>query len=332
MKRYSAKWLRHFRRHALAAADKVKEPTHVGAALIGHDNAVLLTAYNGPAIGVADTGERRARKDGLKYKFSAHAERNLIAFAAKHGISTRGLTVYATHHPCSACASELVQAGIECVIVADGDYRSAGDEIKYAQQIFSDCGVQIIQHEVSALEERAINLARTALYDLRDSQGDSKFYHTQRVVDALPDRMSIHTRIVAWLHDVVEDWGVGQETALNVINSRFGNEIALDVEALTQREHESYDAAIQRLIDSDRPHALVVKLCDNFDNNDPARRIDLSEEDVAKYEQRYNGVREKIYKALHSGKHRTFIDWHNLDYGTAASVARNPYWRPGAAL
>lgn len=42
---------------------------------------------------------------------SIHAEMNMVAFAAKHGLSLDGCTVYATHAPCLPCAQALISAG-----------------------------------------------------------------------------------------------------------------------------------------------------------------------------------------------------------------------------
>ena len=44
-----------------------------------------------------------------------HAEANLIAFAAKHGVSLEGSTIYVTHSPCTNCAKLLINAGVQTV-------------------------------------------------------------------------------------------------------------------------------------------------------------------------------------------------------------------------
>lgn len=324
-KTYNARWMRHFRAHAQAARDKVKEPTHVGAVLIGHNNEVLLTAFNGPPIRVKDTGARRSRKDGLKYKFSAHAERNLIAFAAKHGLATRGLTVYTTHHPCSACAAELVQAGIDCVIVGPHEFKSAGDEVKHAWDILNEAGVQMLKDDVSQQELRAETLARLALLDKVDANGDSKFYHTTRVVDSLPYNAPISTRILAWLHDVPEDWDVMEDDAFHVIAAMFGMEIVDDLKYLTIKLGENYDRYIERLISSDRPDVLLVKLADNLDNEDPARRVDLTEEDIKKFSERYAGLRDRLLDKVRSSRDiQKWLDRHQI-WPNISLFSRNPY-------
>ena len=108
-------WGEYLYGFAAHAALKSKDSTQVGAALIGPEGEVRLTGYNGPHRGVLDLPDRRERH--RKYLFAAHAEANLIAFAAREGIRTAGCTVFVTHHPCSACARTLIQAGVSGVVV-----------------------------------------------------------------------------------------------------------------------------------------------------------------------------------------------------------------------
>lgn len=129
-------YLMGFARHA---ALKSKDSTQVGAALVGGSREVLLTAYNGPPIGVDDTAERRERP--LKYLFVSHAEANLVAFAARHGIKTQGKTVYVTHVCCSSCAKALIQAGIAAVVYGDGKTSMPEEEFEIAATMFREARV-----------------------------------------------------------------------------------------------------------------------------------------------------------------------------------------------
>lgn len=56
-------------------------------------------------------------------RITIHAEQNLIAHAARRGVSIEGGTVFLTHSPCSKCTSLLVQCGIT-EIIYDELYRS----------------------------------------------------------------------------------------------------------------------------------------------------------------------------------------------------------------
>lgn len=125
--------------HARLAARKSKDSTKVGAALIGPDGEVRLTAFNGPPKGVNDTPDRFERP--AKYLFASHAEANLIAFAARGGIQTKGCTVYVTHTPCASCARTLIQAGIAGVVFDDGTTSMPREEFEAAEIMFREAGV-----------------------------------------------------------------------------------------------------------------------------------------------------------------------------------------------
>lgn len=138
-------WIEYYMGFAKHAALKSKDSTQVGAVLIGEDGEVRLTAYNGPPRGVGDTAERRERP--TKYLYAAHAEQNLIAFAAREGIRTNGCTVYTTHHPCASCAKALIQAGIDTVVYGDGKTAMPNEEFSAASIMFVEALVDIIAYK-----------------------------------------------------------------------------------------------------------------------------------------------------------------------------------------
>lgn len=136
-------WKAYLMGFAEHAATKSKDSTQVGAILVDEENTVLLSGYNGPPRGVLDTTERRDRKDGEKYRWVQHSEANLIAFAARKGIRTDGLTVYVTHMPCSSCCKTLIQAGIRKVIYGPGKTSMPDEEFTAAKTMFAEAGVEI---------------------------------------------------------------------------------------------------------------------------------------------------------------------------------------------
>ncbi len=131
-------YLMGFARHA---ATRSKDSTQVGAALVGPDGEVRLTGYNGPPRGVQDSPDRFIRP--RKYLFASHAEQNIIAFAAREGIQTRGCTLFVTHHPCSACARSIIQAGIACVVTGNGQTSMPAEEFAAAAEMFAEAGVTV---------------------------------------------------------------------------------------------------------------------------------------------------------------------------------------------
>ncbi len=132
-------WIDYFKAIVGLIATKSKDPTQVGAILVGPDREIRLTGFNGPPKGVQDTADRRERPK--KYLFSSHAEANLIAFAAREGIPTRDCIVYVTHRPCSACARLLIQAGIAGVYYGPGTTSMPEEEFSAAAEMFCEASV-----------------------------------------------------------------------------------------------------------------------------------------------------------------------------------------------
>ncbi len=135
-------WTDYFMGFARHAASKSKDPsTQVGAVVIGPDGEIRATGYNGLPRGVADLPERMERP--AKYLWTSHAEENLVAHAARVGVSLKGCTVYVTHFPCSRCARSLIQAGITGVVVDRGTTSMPCEEFEVAEQMFAEAGVTI---------------------------------------------------------------------------------------------------------------------------------------------------------------------------------------------
>lgn len=134
-------WTDYYMGFAHHAAKKSKDSTQVGAVLVGPEGEIRLTGYNGPPRGVQDTEDRRERP--TKYLFASHAEANLVAFAAREGIRTKGCTVYVTHMPCSACARALIQAGVTAVIADLGTTSMPPDEFRASAIMFKEAGVDL---------------------------------------------------------------------------------------------------------------------------------------------------------------------------------------------
>lgn len=134
-----AEWRRYLMGFAEHAATKSKDTTKVGAILVDDENTVLLSGYNGPPRGVRDLPERRVRP--LKYYYAAHAEQNLVSFAARKGVCTDGCTVYVTHLCCSGCTKSLIQAGIRKVVYGPGKTSMPAEEFGAARTMFEEAGV-----------------------------------------------------------------------------------------------------------------------------------------------------------------------------------------------
>jgi hypothetical protein len=95
---------------------------------------------------------------------------------------------------------------------------------------------------------------------------------------------TIKEKIVAVLHDVVEDTPVG----LDVIQRLFGDEIADAVDAISHRKGEPRSEYYARV--KANPIALVVKYADIDDNRSPARLANLDETTRNRLNDKYNNA------------------------------------------
>lgn len=107
-------------------------------ALLAKDNRIISTGYNGPPKGAPHCDEISCLKDknGACIR-TVHAEANVIAFAARYGISSEGTTLYTTTAPCFTCAKLLINAGIAEVYYIE-EYR-----LKDGVKALKESGVKV---------------------------------------------------------------------------------------------------------------------------------------------------------------------------------------------
>ncbi len=106
---------------------------------------ILATGYVGAPSGVSDCDDLGhemhmvIHADGKKTQHcirGTHAEQNVIAQAARIGVSLEGATLYVSMSPCYACAKMIINAGVARV-VAPKDYHGAAR----SKEVFKDAGV-----------------------------------------------------------------------------------------------------------------------------------------------------------------------------------------------
>jgi dCMP deaminase len=164
-----SEWHEYFIKMARLVSTKSKDPsTKVGAVIVGEDNEVLSTGFNGFPRGVAETVQYpkgyapsvsdlppgKSPGDLLdrwerpqKYQFVEHAERNAIYNAARQGIRLKGSRMYLNWEPCPCveCTKAVIQAGIAQVIGPNKRFPGKGDhwqlEQDVAQQMLNESGV-----------------------------------------------------------------------------------------------------------------------------------------------------------------------------------------------
>jgi dCMP deaminase len=113
---------------------------HVGA-VFARDGRILVTGYNGAPAGLPHCVHLGLLNNTEGCTTAEHAERNGIAFAARHGIKLQGSTVYVTHMPCLACSMSIINAGVEEVIYQE-PYR-----IEDGVRLLARAGVNVLQFD-----------------------------------------------------------------------------------------------------------------------------------------------------------------------------------------
>ena len=114
-------WNQYFMEMAELAATRASCLRRKVGAVLVKNKKVLATGYNGAPKDITHcevTGCLREEMEvpsGERHEIcrGVHAEQNLVAQAAFHGVKTEDSTVYCTHQPCIICTKILINAGIK---------------------------------------------------------------------------------------------------------------------------------------------------------------------------------------------------------------------------
>lgn len=126
-------------------------------------------------------------------------------------------------------------------------------------------------------------IAKIAHHGQVDKAGKPYFTHPEKVASLLDKP---EEKIVAYLHDTVEDTVVTIED----IREIFGDEIGDAVEAMTHAKDVPYMEYVKAL--ADNPLALKVKLADLTHNMDLSRIENPTEKDLLRVEKKYKPAYE----------------------------------------
>jgi len=113
---------------------------HVGA-IAARDGRILATGYNGAPAGTPHC----SHPANEVCQRSVHAEANVVAYAARHGVSLAGAEIYATDSPCYTCACLLINAGISSVVFVRRYRDDSG------LRLLADVGIKV--YHVNILKE-----------------------------------------------------------------------------------------------------------------------------------------------------------------------------------
>lgn len=149
----SDRWDKYFLGMCLLSAKMSKDPnTKVGSVIVDANGIIRATGFNGFPRGYEDSQSRLRDRD-WKNLCIIHAERNAILSAARVGVPLEGCAQYlvATDDsgeiwggpPCTACAIEMIQAGIKEVIAypfKSGPSKWRKD-VEFASRVLEEAGV-----------------------------------------------------------------------------------------------------------------------------------------------------------------------------------------------
>ena len=118
--------------------------TQVGAIALDDNNNIVSTGYNGFPRGVNDDIEERHQRPE-KYRWTSHAEENLVAQAAYMGKSLKGCTILVSSlFACESCARMIIQSGIKKIIAPHVDEGNWKDSNSVAVTMFKEAGVEVV--------------------------------------------------------------------------------------------------------------------------------------------------------------------------------------------
>lgn len=122
------------------------QDTRNGAVVVSTEAAVhLAVGANRLPDGVEFKPERISREGG-KYQFMEHAERDAIFNALQMGVDTVGATLYVPWYACDNCARAIIGAGITEVVGHKQMFDKTPDRwkasIEAGNQMMDDAGVR----------------------------------------------------------------------------------------------------------------------------------------------------------------------------------------------
>ena len=138
------KWDIRFIQLAHLVKEWSKDPSTKCGCVLVCNRRIVSSGFNGQPAGLSDD---LSLLNDREYKLNVviHAEKNAIFNAAKNGASTEGAVAYVNFHPCSQCASALIQSGVVQVVCPNPE---SGPErwranFKLANDLLYEAGVKV---------------------------------------------------------------------------------------------------------------------------------------------------------------------------------------------
>ena len=139
---------------------------------------------------------------------------------------------------------------------------------------------------------KALEIVTTLFEHDKDKGG---FPYMLHIIYVYKHVFSIEEKVIALLHDVIEDKDVTSDDLLEV---GFPEKIVKDVEILTRVRPIEYKDYVENIIKNGSKEALHVKLSDVENNMDISRISNPTLEDIDRVKRRYVPTHEKILNRL----------------------------------
>lgn len=141
------------------------------------------------------------------------------------------------------------------------------------------------------MKDLALKIAYKSFEGKTDLAGKPYYEHLKRVSANVPDYGQGELKIIALLHDILEDCPFWNEKSLRIF---FSDKIVDTIIILTKLKSESYEQYIERILKDG--WACEVKKADLEDNMNLTRLSEITEKDIErikKYHKAYNKIIEK---------------------------------------
>jgi dCMP deaminase len=143
----SLSWDQYFYEDCERVARKAKDWSRKTGAIATRDQAVLMTGFCGFPRGVNDRIPERYERS-VKNLYTIHAEANVVAMAAREGVSLKGATIYCNLFPCIHCANAMIQAGIiriVCKALGPNPIRNEIYHFDLSREVLAEAGVEVCE-------------------------------------------------------------------------------------------------------------------------------------------------------------------------------------------
>src|SRR4051812_9637750 len=161
----------------------IEKGRRVGAVIVGPDQAIRSTGFNGLPRGVRDDlEERHSRITGAKYIWSCHAEQNAIFNAARVGVALKGCTIYVPWFPCVECTKAIIQCGITELVAYAPDRPNSNwaEDFSISGQMLKEANIEV------RLIPRLAELPDATEDETNGASTDGELVHKQAGADIVP--------------------------------------------------------------------------------------------------------------------------------------------------